>query len=374
MTGSDGMWTFARRFLNFEEPSVKDSQLSKLHDNLPADQQQSIDVDAIGAIINARTADNILFSTAFALEDAQRFSAIAYAAWAHSQRANAHTNASANHQLQPAVQRVAAELGLSKEAADWCCNLASMDIPWHTLDESNLAQSQLVKRALNQIGHKRTSLPPTEEDLRQAHLALVHCVKQLRDVLPATILPSAILLVEGATEATLIPHIAAILGYSLPREGVMLVPAGGAKQVGKKFLQLRDVVSVPLFCLLDADAAEQAELIADSLRTGDQLHVLADGEIEDTLSDQLFARVMNKLMQANLVSGAPVEISEFARQPGRKRTAAAQTLLRKRASIDFDKVEFARLAKDYLRAREDVPQELRVIIDAIMQSLQHKRR
>jgi hypothetical protein len=154
----------------------------------------------------------------------------------------------------------------------------------------------------------------------------------------------------------------------------MLLAAGGAKQVSKRFFQLRDIVSVPLFCVLDRDAVEQSELIRDALRDFDQLHVLADGEIEDAFEPKFFASVLNNYLNAKLASAEPIAASELAPdRQGRGRTATARHILRQRASLDFDKVEFAQLARDQLRTAGDIPAELRHIIGTIMAGLKRER-
>src|SRR5262249_52425244 len=115
-----------------------------------------------------------------------------------------------------------------------------------------------------------------------------------RKRLPGTFLPDLLLLVEGPTDALLIPHLAGCLSVDFDSLGVMVLPAGGSNQVLRRFLDLRDLISIPIVVVVDSDAGQQAEVLADALRDNDRLHVLKSGEIEDVFADEVLVDLVNE--------------------------------------------------------------------------------
>jgi hypothetical protein len=168
-------------------------------------------------------------------------------------------------------------------------------------------------------------------------------LKQWQTKLPGHFLPDLIVLVEGPTEIILLPLLALRLGIDLNALGAMLIAAGGANQVAKKYVQLRETVAIPIFCLLDHDAEQQRSLIASQLRPEDHLYTLKEGEIEDLIRIDSFVPLINRYL-ATVQYGAsglkPVEESDF--EPGLSRTAVLEKLWRQRNLGKFDKVGFAK--------------------------------
>jgi hypothetical protein len=168
-------------------------------------------------------------------------------------------------------------------------------------------------------------------------------LKQWRNNLPGHSLPELIVLVEGPTEIILLPLLALRLGIDLNALGAMLIAAGGANQVAKKYAQLKEIVAIPIFCLLDRDAEQQKNLIAGQLRSEDYLYTLKEGEIEDLIRMDSFVPLINRYLvtgQYGALGLEPVQESDF--EPGLSRTAVLERLWRQRNLGKFDKVGFAR--------------------------------
>lgn len=174
--------------------------------------------------------------------------------------------------------------------------------------------------------------------------------------------PALLALVEGQSESILLPAFARLLELDLDELAVHVIASGGSQQVARRYLSFRDLVNIPIFCLLDADAAESAALIEDSLREDydDELFVLASGELEDAFSYEFLMTVLAHQMrlQGHAINTDLLQAQlEIPRQG--KRKGALERLFRASGLGDFDKVEFARIAVEMLKSKEEVPEELR---------------
>ncbi len=135
----------------------------------------------------------------------------------------------------------------------------------------------------------------------------------------------------------------------------MIVSAGGAKQVAKRYLLLRDLVAIPIVCIFDRDAEEQAALITDTIRDCDRLFVLQAGEIEDTFNSKSFARHLNRYLE--VFPGSVQPVLEGDVPSGVSRKAILAKLWKARKLGDFDKIAFAESVARGLDTAGDVPSE-----------------
>jgi hypothetical protein len=269
---------------------------------------------------------------------------------------------------------------LSKHLGDaalaWCHTICNVPIPWTGLAQSRAAHDEaaafvaeftariaaaVVKNS--DRADSKTLLPA----LACAEFATA--LKIARERLPSEIMPRAILLVEGVTELILLPTIARALGKSFEKQAVFLVAAGGANKLARRYQQMAQTIKLPIFSLLDADAVEQSILVKQSQRECDRLFVLEQGEIEDTLDDATFVAALNAYTQRFLASSGAIELAELRAYPRHRKVDKAKLLLRRRASMDFDKVAFAKIVTEFLHKIENIPFELRNIIDTIERSL-----
>ncbi|MBX9941505.1 MAG: ATP-dependent endonuclease [Candidatus Obscuribacterales bacterium] len=175
---------------------------------------------------------------------------------------------------------------------------------------------------------------------------------QLTKNLSPRLAPRLILLVEGNSEFIFLPGAAEKLGFRLDDLGVSLISSGGARQVVKRFLLLRELVSLPVVALLDEDAVEEIGIIEESLRDIDHLKVVEGGELEDCFSYEFLLYALNEQLQLHgqVLSQMPF----FMPREGARKAYLAK-LFRERGLGDFDKLEFAQVARRSLRSSADVP-------------------
>ena len=168
-----------------------------------------------------------------------------------------------------------------------------------------------------------------------------------------------IVLVEGITEEILLPKFAKVLGYDFDKLGVNLISAGGKKQVVKLFYQYAEILKLPIFVLLDSDAAANYEEIKHKLRNNDMVHVLESGEFEDVLPLTLIKRSMNQQFR---------NFSSIVIDDLRKNLPMTQLLeeLFKENGMEFKKAEFAALVAENISSQNDVSQEIETVVRQII--------
>ncbi len=179
------------------------------------------------------------------------------------------------------------------------------------------------------------------KDWHQSIKLFQKCLSLYRSKLPADFLPRAIVLVEGLTEQVLLPCFAASCGLDLLGKGVMIVPAGGANKIVRKYIYWKERVNLSIFCLFDADAINLANSILPGLRESDNIYILSDGEIEDLMRlDFLVDRVNSYLAEDPLFDKSKsVSVDDFV--TAEKRTLILDKIWRQRELGKFEKVKFA---------------------------------
>jgi hypothetical protein len=219
---------------------------------------------------------------------------------------------------------------------------------------------------LNAQMRKMKELAPDVTGYLSARSTFVKALERQRQELTGAFQPNLILLVEGETETILLSHFARLLGHNFSSMGVMIVSCGGAKQVARRYFELRDVVTLPVVLVVDDDAGEEIEVAAESLRDSDRLHIWKAGELEDTLETHVLVHQLNMFLQS---AGAGGSVSHNDFPPGERRTAILNKLWRARGLGNFDKIGFAELMSTHIRDKTDVPQDVVKGINAIAEAL-----
>jgi len=277
------------------------------------------------------------FAQLFAEEEMRRFMPISLLSWRRKSH-YAHNLTALDDLSEPTNQTAWGDLML---------NFA----PFFSLSQSPAVfgtdlLARFIKDNIARLAQMRID---TAAGLEEARHEFRHQVQIHRTSLPGNFLPNFILLVEGATEVILLPRLAALLDFNFSRVGAMVVPAGGANQVAKEYLYLKEVLRLPIFVVLDNDAEEQNEILQNSMRGDDRIHVLADGEMEDILTNDVFISLLNKFIES-LSGMAPgtsnVRDEEFTQGVPRKR--ALSRLWKERNLGKFDKVGFAKFIVEEL--------------------------
>jgi hypothetical protein len=383
------MWACLQRCLFFEDPGARwerlqglvgkqvEGQALKVRDlpSLPLPYQDYLfssiyglngNTDAQPEMVKAATLLNVVL----ALEEIERFTEIAFDSW----KVSVPTDGNVKEMVRmfprqgddPAISELATRLSLAPAQELWLqhCRRA---VPDWTLLLTPGPWSPDARAEFIQIQLKRMSVFPLDVNgYLQAKKQFAPGLKEHRAELPGGFLPKLILLVEGETESILLPHFAYLLGHDFSAMGVMVVSAGGGKQVARRYFELRDVVELPIVMLTDADAGEEIEVAAEALREHDRLHIWKDGEIEDTLETEILVQQVNNFLQ---VSGAPgyVSINDFPAE--HRRTTILNRIWRARGLGNFDKIGFAEVVATHVRERAQVPRDIVKAIETVQKLL-----
>lgn len=164
-----------------------------------------------------------------------------------------------------------------------------------------------------------------------------------------------VILAEGITEEILLPKLASVLGYDFDKYGINLISAGGKNQVVKLFYQFAEILKLPIFVLLDSDAAENFEEIKPKLRKGDKVHILEKGEFEDVLPLNLIKRTLNQIFR----NFSSVVIDDL-----RQDLPMTQVLneIFKQRGMEFKKAEFAALVGENISSKNDISPEVELLL------------
>lgn len=168
-----------------------------------------------------------------------------------------------------------------------------------------------------------------------------------------------VVIVEGATEETLLPEFAKRCGYDFDKEGIYILSAGGKNQVVKLYYQLVESLKLPIFVLLDKDAKENLEEIQPRLRDIDKIHLLDCGEFEDLLPIKLVERTLDYELK-NISMLEKEKLNEDI-----PRVKFLEEVFKTRGMHEFKKVEFAQMVKKNIKHEEDISPEVVEIIDEI---------
>ena len=316
---------------------------------------------------------SMLLNLLLALEDTESFTDIAFESWAVSLPQSPNKDVVRlfpnSQTVPPLVAQITERFGLTSSQNRWL-NHASRAVPdWSVLLSSgpwnNDARIDFMSTLLSEVH----SLPLELSGFLKAHdLFHKHLIAR-RSQLPGSFFPNLILLVEGETEMILLPHFAKLLGYDFSQMGVMISSAGGAKQVARRYFELRDVVKLPIVSFVDADAGEEVDVAQEALRESDRLHIWKEGEIEDTLDAGVLVNQLNAFLQT---SGGPGAISYNDFPAGQRRTAILNKLWRARGLGNFDKIGFAELIASNMRDKNEVPKAVAEAIRGIEEVLRRQ--
>lgn len=168
-----------------------------------------------------------------------------------------------------------------------------------------------------------------------------------------------VVIVEGATEETLLPEFARRCDYDFDKNGVYILSAGGKNQVVKLYYSLVEKLKIPIFVLLDKDAKQNQEYINYKLRPQDSIHLLSCGEFEDLLPMDLVKRTLE--YELNNISMVEQEMLK----PAEPRVKILEEIFKTRGMHEFKKVEFAQMVRSNIAQESDISAEIREIINGI---------
>jgi hypothetical protein len=197
-------------------------------------------------------------------------------------------------------------------------------------------------------------------------------LEEMRSQLPHDFLPEKLLIVEGQTEAILIPFFARLSDFDFSEQRILMLSGGGANQVAKRFLSYREATKLPIASLLDGDAESQYEIICQHMQESDLLFSLPCGEFEDTFEISRFVQLLNRYLQAMTGVNAPslVEFQPLRKElftVSQKRTLVLNKIWREKSLGNFDKVEFADFVAQTIKSKDEIPKDLDFLIERMKQ-------
>ena len=370
----DQFWSCLQRCLLFEEPSSRWSKLlaqvarhsnskSKDLNRLPLSEQQELFASVFGTPEDLLDATARMFNLVLAMQDLKQFESADFDLWFLSQ-GNEETTVECDGIFVEIAESV---LGCSPSIAQ----TASLSQAWNVVPYWRLLESfgpwsddplsDFVATILNRYDKMRVSL-----NLDLVLLAQREFLKKLsecRPRLPANFQPTILVLVEGNTETILLSRFL-LLSKRRPADlSVMFSACGGANQLLRKYLHLRDITLLPIVCVMDHDAEEQIDTINEVLRPCDRLHIWSAGEIEDTFSREALFDSLNGYLQT-LGTSELLLVEDL--NSGMRRTSLLDKLWRDRGLGDFDKVGFAEFQVQRLRTAQDIPEEGKRLMENIL--------
>ncbi len=315
-----------------------------------------------------------ILSLAIALDDLRVFSESALTIWYQQYRGvdiESPFN-SKSRKMQALLDLLGAERSVAAQAWLRACFLAAIDwrfSEWADLNQNEKKEDLDRVMLVQDIFRELKADSSTSSDAAFSLLSasdLAEKVQQCAKKLAGKLRPNILLLVEGQTEAIVLPHFAWLSGFSFSQQGVEVIASGGAKQVARRYLTIRDTVRLPIVCVLDGDAEQSAELIEDSLRDGDQLVSLAVVELEDSYSyEQLLYLLDEHLARFGQTLGQ----CDYSLPETGRRKDALNKIYRDRGLGDFDKIGFAHEVVASCKKITDVPFEMAKVVDAVQATL-----
>lgn len=363
-------------WLSFSEPEGRLRKLIKWHERII--EPASFDEGAIecGSKRDARA--KALFSLAFALYEIELFRPIAFKRFDFAGGDElVERGWRLLSPLFPVLAKATETLGLKEGELKWlslsALALSACHRPGIT-QKNDSAVLPFVSRVEERI---KTEVLPAKFDfdcqakpgapLSSSLIILKDELEGNRRLLPPSFLPRHLMLVEGPTEALLMPRFAQCLGESMSERGIYLISSGGANQVVKRYLYWRELVNIGITCVLDRDAGDLVGILKDSMRPADQICVLSEGEIEDAFALPVFVELLNSYLASlagincpTVIESDVLTVDDFKDEKERRR--ALKRLWKERGLGEFDKVDFARFVSNSLLEAGKVPSDIRKML------------
>jgi len=170
---------------------------------------------------------------------------------------------------------------------------------------------------------------------------------------------SKLILTEGITEETLLPVFANVMNYNFDDNGIFVLSTGGKSKVLSLYAELKYILAIPIFVLLDNDAEPVYNDVVSVLRKSDKAYLIKSGEFEDILPKQLIKKSFDYMnYDVN-----PALMEELSSENGT--CYALEQLWKSRGLGEFRKVHLAKSVKENISNTSDLSSEISEIINLI---------
>lgn len=169
-----------------------------------------------------------------------------------------------------------------------------------------------------------------------------------------------LILTEGITEEILLPKFSEVYGYNFDENGVIILATGGKSKVLSLYAELKYILKIPMFVLLDNDAEPVYNDVCSVLRKQDRAYLIKSGEFEDILSKELIQKAFSE-MNYDI---KPASIDELSSEGGT--CEALEALWKSRGLGEFRKAHLAKAVHDCLSDKSYITGEIHSILDFVV--------
>jgi len=186
-----------------------------------------------------------------------------------------------------------------------------------------------------------------------------HKVTELRKIFHTLFPVSKLILTEGITEETVLPAFAKIIDYDFDDNGVYVLSTGGKSKVLSLYAELKYILSIPVFVLLDNDAEPVYKDVISVLRKTDRAYLIKSGEFEDILPKHLIKKAFDYMNY----DVKPAAFDELSSENGT--CHALEQLWKSRGLGEFRKVHLAKAVREKISDKNDLSDEILEILKLI---------
>ena len=169
-----------------------------------------------------------------------------------------------------------------------------------------------------------------------------------------------LILTEGITEEILLPKFAQVFGYDFDENGVFIIATGGKSKVLSLYAELKYILKIPMFVLLDNDAELVYNDVCSVLRKQDKAYLIKAGEFEDILSKELIQKAFAE-MNYDI---KPASLEELSSDGGT--CEALELLWKSRGLGEFRKAHLAKAVHDCISDKVVITDEINSILTDII--------
>lgn len=224
-------------------------------------------------------------------------------------------------------------------------NLSFYSILQNIQDDNIPKNLEYIKLLIENIQEKADFMQ-VSENIRQKYKTLFP-VKKL-------------ILTEGITEEILLPKFAQVFGYDFDENGVYILATGGKSKVLSLYAELKYILKIPMFVLLDNDAEPVYNDVVSVLRAEDKAYLIKAGEFEDILSKELIQKAFAEMNY----DVSPATKEELLSEGGT--CEALELLWKSRGLGEFRKAHLAKAVHDCLSDKSFITDEINTILDLII--------
>lgn len=168
-----------------------------------------------------------------------------------------------------------------------------------------------------------------------------------------------LILTEGITEETLLPKFGEVMGYDFKKNGVFILATGGKSKVLSIYAELKYILRIPVFVLLDNDAEPVYNDVLSVLRPQDKAYLIKCGEFEDILPKDL---IIKSFTEMNYDVQPPTD-EELSYETGTCKSL--ELLWKSRGLGEFRKAHFAKAVSTCLNKQVSISGEIENIISLV---------